>query len=92
MPENNTSSAYGLEAWCSRRKEWTTADESIVQEKRTSSPALHLNDDQKISTYHSLILERRSFSRPIPLGAVVDIVVHGWKQNGTWPTDEQAPL
>ncbi|KAI8343418.1 hypothetical protein BC941DRAFT_508851 [Chlamydoabsidia padenii] len=81
MSGNDT---LGEKAWISRRKEWTTATQTTTSDDSSRQP-LQLNNDHKTSIYNALINERRSFKKPIPLGTVVDIVVYGWKKNGTWP-------
>ncbi|ORZ25611.1 hypothetical protein BCR42DRAFT_400547 [Absidia repens] len=88
------SSGLGEEAWVTRRKEWTTSTLEKLETTASNQQEQHivtLNDDQKLNVYQALITERRSFKKPIPLGIVVDIVIHGWKKNGTWPDDEEAP-
>ncbi|CAO3693674.1 unnamed protein product [Umbelopsis ramanniana] len=80
----------GLKLWHARRKAWTqpTAD------ARRSAFYLpqELQSIQKMYTiYDSLIYKRRKLARPLPLPAVIDIIVCGWKRDGTWPQGMEPP-
>ncbi|KAG2185180.1 hypothetical protein INT44_001970 [Umbelopsis vinacea] len=79
-----------LQLWHERRKAWTQPTENA----RRSAYYLpqELQSIQKMHTiYDSLIYQRRKFARPLPLPAVIDIIVCGWKRDGTWPQGMEAP-
>ncbi|KAI9302661.1 hypothetical protein BJ944DRAFT_269592 [Cunninghamella echinulata] len=83
----------GEEAWNERRKLWTTPIPTLgsiinnnnhMNESTTNElKELTVSDSNKLQIYQSLINERRSFKKPLPLGTVVDVIVYGWKNNGT---------
>ncbi|KAI8579281.1 hypothetical protein K450DRAFT_242501 [Umbelopsis ramanniana AG] len=80
----------GLALWHARRKAWTQPTANA----RRSAYLLpqELQSIQKMHTiYDSLIYQRRKFARPLPLPAVIDIIVCGWKRDGTWPQGMEAP-
>ncbi|KAI8093572.1 uncharacterized protein BX664DRAFT_358005 [Halteromyces radiatus] len=90
MSEDNPgTSDKGEAAWYARRKEWT--QHQVPLQSKSTQPLFTLTDDRKSYIYRSLIKEGRSFTHSIPLSIVTDVVVHGWKQDGTWPQDEYNP-
>ncbi|CAO3642569.1 unnamed protein product [Cunninghamella blakesleeana] len=90
----NSIEGIGEEAWHKRRQLWITPSSSTSSNNDTSTypmetitenlKELTLPDSSKLQIYQSLIIERRAFKKSIPLGTVIDVIVHGWKKNGTW--------
>ncbi|KAG2174941.1 hypothetical protein INT43_006003 [Umbelopsis isabellina] len=79
-----------LKLWKSRRKAWTTPTENgrktefVLPKEFTSKAAM-------CSIYDSLITDRRKLVKPLSLSAAIQIMVTGWKRDGTWPEGMEAP-
>ncbi|OZJ04716.1 hypothetical protein BZG36_01811 [Bifiguratus adelaidae] len=82
------SQEIGLAYWEQRRKAWTTGNGAPMHNQAILAK---INDRSMDRIYDMLVHQRRELSTPLPLSAVIKVIVKGWKREGTWPEGMEAP-
>ncbi|KAI8059179.1 hypothetical protein BC940DRAFT_314212 [Gongronella butleri] len=75
---------WGEEVWKQERQAWT----ATAPEGRTAARPAPLSDDVKDALYKAHVKERQAFRQPLPLNQAIPILIHGWKKDGLWPSDD----
>ncbi|KAM7264360.1 hypothetical protein ACFE04_002043 [Oxalis oulophora] len=70
---------HGLLLWNESRAKWIEASKSTNQPQQIRESQLSWN-----TTYESLLTSTKPFPRPIPLSAMVEILVDVWEQEGLY--------
>ncbi|KAI7862290.1 hypothetical protein BDF14DRAFT_1857734 [Spinellus fusiger] len=98
-PKTDTTVNTGLESWLARREEWTRQPDLSPEQQHKHNLSLEqkkawleaVSQTNPLGVYQALIVDRRKLTTPLPLGFAIDIIVQGWKHNGTWPEGMEAP-
>nr|ACF22739.1 hypothetical protein-2 [Brachypodium distachyon] len=69
----------GLMQWNQTRQQWLGNKKFNFRPEKPREPKLSLN-----ATYESLLGSNKSFSQPIPLAEMVDLLVDVWEQEGLY--------
>ncbi|GAB5589629.1 hypothetical protein Unana1_04529 [Umbelopsis nana] len=80
----------GLKLWLARRKAWTQPTKN-GKKSDFILPEEYLSVQRKYTIYDALIFQRRKLVKPLPLPTTINIIVSGWKRDGTWPKGMEAP-
>ncbi|ORY97456.1 hypothetical protein BCR43DRAFT_523636 [Syncephalastrum racemosum] len=84
----------GEAAWHARRQAWCNPSnpQTSTTPPEVTNMLLNIQSrDHLRHIYKSLIIDRRGFNHPVPLGFAVRVCVEGWKADGTWPEGMEAP-
>ncbi|KAJ8663375.1 hypothetical protein O0I10_000614 [Lichtheimia ornata] len=88
----------GEQAWHLRRQQWTQASDETLETKKQKAQELndwyndHLSTEKRLEMFHkTFVVKRVQTNKPVPLRFAVKMLIHGWKEDGTWPKGMEAP-
>ncbi|KAJ3216514.1 hypothetical protein HDU67_009381 [Dinochytrium kinnereticum] len=93
---NSAAPVIGVEHWEQRRRQWTQShrpydpDGKAGESFRNHAALKEVEPVHYDAIYQSLVAGRR-FAKPVPLDFITTILIHGWKKEGLWPTDDGKP-
>ncbi|XP_022858043.1 uncharacterized protein LOC111378970 isoform X2 [Olea europaea var. sylvestris] len=70
---------HGLLLWYQIRQNWIENKKPLKHSQQLREPWIHWN-----ATYDSLLGSNKRFSKPVPLGEMVDFLVDIWEQEGMY--------
>lgn len=71
--------AVGLLLWYQIRQKWIENKKLVKHLQQLLEPRIHWN-----ATYDSLLGSDKRFSKPVPLGEMVDFLADIWEQEGMY--------